>query len=429
MGGKISEPHPSWKTGLPENERKESWANAAGEKKSHDQHKHARSRFARKANEDLAESKKSLGPDDKDRAVLTAKRIRLSKHSVCSRAYIDKPGNRDKYNAGRRARMNQPEIRDRTNATARSRKDKPGIRDKQNACTNARNKARAVALQAERASEAKANGAGRTTDFGLNDIPRKDELEIGAYNVMKNPAGLHPDGDATIANWIKDHGSKSIEEVLASGNWAAYFFTTKQKIIPGEEIRCKESTDFMSYFLRDPLWRVETHTTKERDFRRFTREEAKTLVRTYLLMRCISAYDSSGLEGALQRYIEDMGLPHGFCLHKKAGAGSRIEYGKTNPETTWVALSLIRVKSPTFADVDPSDSTRSPPLTGCQITSHDGNTTYKVAVCGEKQKFPDTKSVIADQAKIAAHRLQTKTRRKKRKADAISTTEDDKSSE
>ena len=50
-------------------------------------------------------------------------------------------------------------------------------------------------------------------------------------------------------------------------------------------------------------------------------------------------------------------------------------------------------------------------------------------VRGDKQKFEGTKSVLKDEAKIAATRLQTKMRRKKRKADAISTTEDDKSSE
>ena len=159
----------------------------------------------------------------------------------------------------------------------------------------------------------------------------------------------------------------------------------------------------------------------------FKRE--KTVVLSYLLVKCVSGYDATSLEGGLQRYIEEMGLPHGLCLHQKVGAGSRCEYGITNPETTWVALTLIRVQSPTFADIDPSNANRYPPLIKCQVTSHHGQTTYDVSVRGNKQPFPATKSVIEDDAKIAAERLQKAARHKKRKADAISSSEDDKSSE
>ena len=251
---------------------------------------------------------------------------------------------------------------------------------------------------------------------------------------------MYPKGEATTANWIKDHGTKSIEEVLATEEFAAYFLVTKQSITPGKEIKCPESTDFMTACQRDPLWRIETRRTKtqmwgrpktpmwgrpingEIDLRRFTK--AKTVVRSYLLAKCVSAFDATGLERCLQRYIEEMGMPHGMCLHQEAGAGHKNQYGNTNPETTWVALSLIRVSSPKFADVDPVDPKRSPPLTSCMVTSHDGSTTYKVAVRGHKQKFRYTKSVLADEATNVARRLKNVVRHNKRKADAISMGED-----
>jgi hypothetical protein len=83
-------------------------------------------------------------------------------------------------------------------------------------------------------------------------------------------------------------------------------------------------------------------------------------------------------------------------------------------------MTLLRVTSPTFADVDPVDPNRSPPLTSCTVTSHDGKTDYKVAVRGHKEKFPDTKSVIEDEATNVANRLRDAERHKKRKADEMS---------
>jgi len=409
MSPNISKPHPKWKTELNESDREREWKYAAGKDKSKKQHQTSRAYFIRKANEDSARAKNGVNLTTKDRAVLKKKQVRLSKWSANNQVNMDKPGYRDKQNAKQRAKLQIPENRQKDNARA-----------------TATRKANTNALQAERALDFEAKGVGLTTEYGLGDNSREDELERGAYNLMKNPAGVHHQGDATITNWIKDHGSKSIEEVLVSGDWAAYFFITKQKITPGEEIKCRESTAFMSSCLRDPLWRIQTvDNEKQRDFRLFTSKEAKTVIRSYALVKCVSAFDATGLEGVLQHYIEEMGLPHGLCLHQKAGAGSRIEYGSTKPETTWVALSLIRVKSPTFADIDPSNANRYLPLTSCQVTSHDGQTTYDVSVRGNKQKFSDTNSVIADEAKNAASRLQASTRRNKRKAEAISTSQDD----
>jgi len=409
MVNKMSEPPAKWRTDLNETDRRKMWKEAAGEGKSQRQHINARMSFTRTANEHSAKAKNGVGLTTKDIGVLGRKRIRLSKWSANNQVNMDKPGYRDKRNAKQRAKLQIPENRQKDNARG-----------------TATRKANKNALQAERSLDFEAKGVGLTTEYGLGDNSREDELERGASKLMNNPAGVHHQGDATITNWIQDHGSKSIEEVLASGDWAAYFFITKQKITPGEEIKCRESTAFMSNCLRDPLWRIQIVDNEEqRDFRLFTSKEAKTVVLSYLLVKCVSGYDATSLEGGLQRFIEEMGLPHGLCLHQKAGAGSRIEYGSTKPETTWVALSLIRVKSPTFADIDPSNANRHPALTSCQVTSHDAQTTYDVSVRGDKQKFSHTKSVIADEAKNAASRLQTSKRRHKRKAEAISTSEDD----
>ena len=89
-------------------------------------------------------------------------------------------------------------------------------------------------------------------------------------------------------------------------------------------------------------------------------------------------------------------------------------------------MTLIRVTSPTFADVDPVDPNRSPPMTSCKVTSHDGKTTYRVAVRGIEEKFQDTMSVLADKATNVATSLKTSMRRNKRKADKLSADVDEK---
>ena len=392
----MSKPLASWKPGLSTNEREETWKFAAGPNKSNGQHKDARRVFVRKAKENAAEAKNGVGLTIEDRAVLTRKQDRLSRMAAYGREWRQQPQNRAKYDGYFRT-------------------------------YSAFRKAKAHALHTKRAAESKLNGTGRTTDFGLGEVPRADELECAAYDIMNNPAGvLCPKGEATTSNWIRDHGEKSIYEVASSGNWAVYVLTTKQDITSGIEIKCSETTKFMSCYSRSPLMRIDTvDNGNQRDFRRFTVKEAKTVVRSYILAKCVSAYDATGLEGSLQRYIEkEMGMSHGLCLHQKAGAAPKLEYGSTNPETTWVAVSLIRLTSPTFADVDHVDPNRSPPLLTCTITSHDGKITYNVGVRGDKQKFPCTKSVVADEAKNAASRLHTSTRRKKRKADAMSRHED-----
>ena len=438
----ISKPHATWKPELSTNEREETWKFAAGSDKSLKQHQYARNYFTRTANENAAEAKNGVGLNTEDSAVLKKKQERLSKKMFECRAWLEKPGNREKNNTEKRAWREKPGNREKQITNIHAWLEKPGNREKQKtdkrawkeknsvkqrALISAKIKAKTHALQIKRMAESKANGTGRTTDFGLGFVSRADELECAAYDIMNNPAGvLCPKGEATTSNWIRDHGEKSIYEVASSGNWAVYVLTTKQDITSGIEIKCSETTKFMSCCRRSPLMRIDTvDKGNQRDFRRFTVKEAKTVVRSYILAKCVSAYDATGLEGSLQRYIEkEMGMSHGLCLHQKAGAAPKLEYGSTNPETTWVAVSLIRLTSPTFADVDHVDPNRSPPLLTCTITSHDGKITYNVGVRGDKQKFPCTKSVVADEAKKAASRLHTSTRRKKRKADAMSRHED-----
>ena len=395
------EPHPTWEPELPENDRKRTWKEAAGSNKTLSAHAGVRHRFTQTANEHAATVKNGVNLDDNERTAL------------------------------------------------KRQQDRNNQKPKKIAATIAWRKAKSDEIQTERAADSKARGVDVTTEFGLWTTPRAYEIEERVHEMMQWYAGAFLfDGGGTSNNWIRDNGEfMSLKDVLATGEFAAYFLVTKQKITSGQELKCTETTKFLSECDRDPLWRTETRRTKpqvwdrpgigpvpkhindERDLRRFTVAEAKTVVRSYLLAKCVSSFDATSLEGGLQRYIEDMGMPHGLCLHKEAGAGSKREYGNTKPETTWVALSLIRVTSLKFAEVDLVYPTRSPPLTSCTVTSHNGENTYNVSVRGPKQKFPSTKSVLEDEAKIAATRLQTKMRRKKRKADAISTTEDDKSSE
>ena len=434
----ISKPHATWKPGVDEEEREKTWKEAAGPNKSHVQHIHARKFFTRNAKEDAAEGKvkNGVGLDDSDRAVLEKKETRRLNELASKSAWLAKPENKAKKAAGQHALRQNPEKR-----------------AKMYAATSSWKKTAADALHAERAADFKAKGDGVTTEFGLGDILREDEVKERVHDIMHSSAGVFQymgkfEGGATCDNWVRDHGEyTSVEDVLATGEFAAYILTTMLKIVSGTEIKCRETTEFMTRCDRDPLWRLEDRTKKpqlfgrpgicqrpkhvneEIDLRRFTVPEAKTVVRSYLLAKCVSSFDATSLEGGLQRYIEDMGMPHGMCLHQKAGAGSKLEYGITNPETTCVALSLIRVKSPKFADIEHSDAGRSPPLTSCTVTSHDGKTDYKVAVRGHKQKFPDTKSVLADKTTNAASRLQNLTRHRKRKAGVISTAVDEKLSE
>jgi hypothetical protein len=278
----------------------------------------------------------------------------------------------------------------------------------------------------ELAATFKANGGDTSsTAFGLGETSRYDEVTERVHDIMKSSAGvLHPKGEATSDNWVQDHGAYiSVEDVLSTGGFAAYVLTTMTSIKPGKEVKCRETTHFLTASQRSPLWRK---NSTDGDLKRFTRKEAKSITRPYLLAQCVSAYDMTSLEGACQVYIEnELRMPHGMCLHQKAGAGSRMQYSQSAREKAReekgeaclysLVLSLVKVNSPTFADVDPIIPDRAPPLTACSVTSHDGKTTYNVSVRGHKQEFPDTESVIRDRASKQKIRDTTNERHKKRK--------------
>jgi hypothetical protein len=326
----------------------------------------------------------------------------------------------------------------RLNAAARIR-ETPDQRVTRIANSSGYNKANADTKHAELAARFQESGTSvPSTAFGLGEVSREDEIPERVQHIMLSSAGiLHPRGDATSNNWVRDHGEHmSIRDVLSGGGWAAYFLVTIQKITPGKETKCVETTKFLTDCQRNPLWRVDTSDIDmERDLRRFTQREAKSIVHSYLLSEFVSAYDCTSIEGGLQAYIEDeIGIPHGICLHKRAGAGSRMQYSYTHVENARikngeacihsVALSMIRISSPTYASVDASDAERSPPLTSCTVRSHDGKTTYKVCVRGDKQQFPDTKSVLADNISNTDLCNARVNRKRKRKAAALSPTSD-----
>ena len=151
-----SNPHPTFRTDLNEKDRKSEWAKAAGTGKSPAQHANTRKKFTRKANEDATDAKNGVGLDEKDLKVLERKKHRVSKKAASNHARLKIPENREKENARNIANT----------------------------------KARADALQAEREVEFKENGAGRTTEFGLGDVPRSDELNERVHDIMHSSAEI-----------------------------------------------------------------------------------------------------------------------------------------------------------------------------------------------------------------------------------------------
>jgi hypothetical protein len=268
---------------------------------------------------------------------------------------------------------------------------------------------------------------GVATVFGDGDA-RQESIMRKVKEIMGNYAGVaHPIGETTSKKWLNEHGDVSIEEKLAEGEWAAYILITRTGIIPGKEEDCDETKGFLIDVQRDPLWRMELENG---DLKRMSPPQANSVVRSYLLTECNTAYDVTSLEAACQFYLEDeIGLPHGMCLHKKAGSGNRLENSMTEAELKlflsgelkgWsLVLSMIRTTDRVFAAVDPDNAERSPPLVSASVPTHDGTgTVYRIRVRGNKQSFPDTPSVVADRKKNKAKYEKDKARRQKRKRDA-----------
>jgi hypothetical protein len=268
---------------------------------------------------------------------------------------------------------------------------------------------------------------GVSTNFGEGG-ERQEFIMRRVKEIMRNYAGVvHHTDETTSKKWLNDHGDVSIEEKLAEGEWAAYILITRTGITPGKEEECAETKLFITDICRDPLWRMELENG---DLKRMSPPQANSVVHSYLLAECNTAYDVTSLEAACQFYLEDeIGLPHGMCLHKQAGAGNRLENSMTKAELKlflsgelkgWsLVLSMIRTTDRIFADVDPDDPTRSPPLVSASVPAHDGTgTVYRIRVGGKKQRFPDTPSVVADRATNKAKNERNKERRQNRKRNA-----------
>ena len=211
-----------------------------------------------------------------------------------------------------------------------------------------------------------------------------------------------------------------------------------QDIFTGKEIKCYETTAFMTDSCRNPLWRVETTDSidcHERDLRRFTTAEARSVGRSYLVAKGVSAYDVTSLEGGLQHYIEDeLGMSHGMCLHQEAGAGKRNEFSITAQEKARrdkglacpfsLFMTIIKTTDRKWfiGPLRQHDAPRR--LTACTVTSHDGKDKFNVSVRANKQSFPDTPSVLKDKAAKEASAAKDKERHanakieNKKKADA-----------
>ena len=174
-------------------------------------------------------------------------------------------------------------------------------------------KAKQEVWHAELAAMFAKDGVAPSTLFGLGEKSRVDDVNERVHDIIHSSAGvLHPRGEATSNNFVEDHGEHvSIKDVLLNGEYAACFLVTMTHIVPGEEIRCNETTAFMTGNDRDPLWRLQKlDIDNKEDLKRFSTYEAKDVVRSYLLAECVSAYDVTTLEGTLQRYIEDdMNMP------------------------------------------------------------------------------------------------------------------------
>jgi hypothetical protein len=295
------------------------------------------------------------------------------------------------------------------------------------------NKRSAAARQREKEEEAKnakifPKSVRNSTVLGEGD-ERQESLTRTVEEIMGSHAGsaLDPSGKPTSEKWVNDHGDVSVGDQLAEGEYAAYLGITRTTVDPGKEEKCAETTLFLTQVQRDPLLRIEQ---EDGDLKRMSPQQAKSVVNVYLLAKYENPYDVTSVEGACQFYLEnELGLPHGICLHKRAGAGNRLKDSMTAAEYKlfrcgklkgWsLNLTMIRTTDQVFADFDPFDPERSPPLVSASVPTHDGTgTVYRIRVRGNKQRFPDTPSVVADRATNKAKYQKDKERRQNRKRNA-----------
>ncbi|KAJ1465545.1 hypothetical protein T484DRAFT_1757328 [Baffinella frigidus] len=278
----------------------------------------------------------------------------------------------------------------------------------------------------------------KTTAFGIGDLTRDEEIIAIVERVMNNKAGFENIcGEATQQKWLSEQGSMSLKDRLLQGDMAVYVHVTMQSITAGIEEECSETADFMLRPMRNPIWRISDGV----DLRRFTMAEFNSIRRSYILATCISNYDVTGLETECQRYLKDvLGMPHGMCLHRKVGAGSRLENSFSPAEmkriengehpTYSLAITVVKTNGCIFADADPSYPERPPSLLQTNAVSHDNTNTFNIVVASDmqffpdQQRFPDTPSVLADACWNETRRVGNKERHRKRKAADISAEDD-----
>jgi hypothetical protein len=281
-----------------------------------------------------------------------------------------------------------------------------------------------------------------STVLGDGDV-RHENITRTVEEIMGSHAGsaLDPSGKPTSEKWVRDHGDVSVGKKLAEGEYAAYLGITRTTVHPGKEQECDETKLFLTQVQRDPLLRM---LQKDGDLKRMSMPQANSVVNVYLLAKYENPYDATSLEGACQFYLEnELGLPHGMCLHRKAGAGNRLKDSMTADEYKlfrsgkikgWsLTLTMIRTTDQVFSDVDPFDPERSPPLVSASVPTHDGKTVYRIRVRGNKQRFPDTPSVLVDMETIRLRRERSKARKKasrqKRKRNAAESVDSEESPE
>lgn len=88
-------------------------------------------------------------------------------------------------------------------------------------------------------------------------------------------------------------------------------------------------------------------------------------------------------------------------LHKEAGSGSKKQFSEASSKACphFVGITFMRISDPIFGEI--SDTEREKPLTSFTAISHDEKKKVRVTVRGENEPFPETKSVLKDNAEIA----------------------------
>ncbi|KAJ1482390.1 hypothetical protein T484DRAFT_1747604 [Baffinella frigidus] len=261
---------------------------------------------------------------------------------------------------------------------------------------------------------------------------RDDEIADMTSKIFASPVGTLCKVPATDS-WENDHGKITLYELLMRRGHQVYILTTMTKLLPNRELECRETYDWCIKKKRDPLTRVKD---KDGDLKLFTMPQVKSIVQPYILAQFGSAYDSTSVESSCQHFLEDeLKLPHGIILHKKAGAGNRLKNTLSKDEIRRikrgdtivysVAIAIVKITDHVFVEEPNSDADptgRGPSLLSACVHTHDGSgVTYNVSIRENGTSFPDTPSVLADKAAIDRGKAAKNERHRKRKADAIET--------